>query len=66
MHLKAPDSRKTADWYVKAFNFKILSDGVRVFGDRFGAPRLQAWYLSRDSTGSAVHVLPDRVPDLSA
>jgi catechol 2,3-dioxygenase-like lactoylglutathione lyase family enzyme len=35
IHLKAPDPRKTADWYVKAFNFKIQSDEVRVFGDHF-------------------------------
>jgi catechol 2,3-dioxygenase-like lactoylglutathione lyase family enzyme len=35
IHLKAPDPRKTAEWYVSAFNFKILSDEVRVFGDRF-------------------------------
>jgi lactoylglutathione lyase len=35
IHLKAPDPRRTADWYVRAFNFKILSDETRVFGDRF-------------------------------
>ena len=35
IHLKAPDPRKTAEWYVKAFNFKIMSDETRVFGDRF-------------------------------
>jgi lactoylglutathione lyase len=35
IHLKAPDPRKTADWYVRAFNFKIMSDETRVFGDRF-------------------------------
>jgi catechol 2,3-dioxygenase-like lactoylglutathione lyase family enzyme len=35
IHLKAPDPRKTADWYVRAFNFKIVGDEVRVFGDRF-------------------------------
>jgi lactoylglutathione lyase len=35
IHLKAPDPRKTAEWYVRAFNFKILGDEVRVFGDRF-------------------------------
>jgi catechol 2,3-dioxygenase-like lactoylglutathione lyase family enzyme len=35
IHLKAPDPRKTADWYAKAFNFKIVSDETRVFGDRF-------------------------------
>jgi catechol 2,3-dioxygenase-like lactoylglutathione lyase family enzyme len=35
IHLKAPDPRRTAEWYVQAFAFKILSDEVRVFGDRF-------------------------------
>ena len=35
IHLKAPDPRKTAEWYVTAFKFKIVSDEVRVFGDRF-------------------------------
>jgi catechol 2,3-dioxygenase-like lactoylglutathione lyase family enzyme len=35
IHLKAPDPRKTAEWYVQAFNFRIVSDEVRVFGDRF-------------------------------
>ncbi len=35
IHLKAPDPRKTAEWYVTAFRFKIVSDEDRVFGDRF-------------------------------
>ena len=35
VHLKAPDPEKTANWYVKAFNFRIASDSTRVFGDRF-------------------------------
>ena len=35
VHLKSSDPGATADWYVKAFNFKILSDAVRVYGDRF-------------------------------
>ncbi|PWU18070.1 MAG: hypothetical protein C5B48_15235 [Candidatus Rokuibacteriota bacterium] len=35
IHLKAPDPRKTAEWYVKAFAFQIVSDETRVFGDRF-------------------------------
>jgi catechol 2,3-dioxygenase-like lactoylglutathione lyase family enzyme len=35
IHLKAPDPRKTAEWYVRAFNFKIVHDETRVFGDRF-------------------------------
>ena len=35
IHLKAPDPRKTAEWYVRAFGFTIVGDEVRVFGDRF-------------------------------
>ncbi|MGH7320229.1 MAG: VOC family protein [Candidatus Rokuibacteriota bacterium] len=35
IHLKASDPKKSADWYVKAFGFTIMSDEVRVFGDRF-------------------------------
>jgi len=35
IHLKAPDPRQTAEWYVRAFNFRIVSDDTRVFGDRF-------------------------------
>jgi catechol 2,3-dioxygenase-like lactoylglutathione lyase family enzyme len=35
VHLKAPDPEKSANWFVNAFNFKILSDTVRASGDRF-------------------------------
>lgn len=35
IHLKAPDPEKTANWYVEAFDFTIVSDSVRVYGDRF-------------------------------
>jgi catechol 2,3-dioxygenase-like lactoylglutathione lyase family enzyme len=35
IHLKAADPRKTAEWYVTAFGFKIVGDEIRVFGDRF-------------------------------
>lgn len=35
VHLKAPDPEKTVDWYVKAFGFKVISDTVRPYGDRF-------------------------------
>ena len=35
IHLKSPDPRKTAEWYAGAFNFKIVGDETRVFGDRF-------------------------------
>ena len=35
IHLKAPDPGKTVEWWIKAFNFKIVSDEVRPVGDRF-------------------------------
>ena len=35
IHIKAPDPRKTAEWWVRAFAFKIISDETRIFGDRF-------------------------------
>ena len=35
VHLKAPDPKATADWYVEAFDFKIISDRTRDVGDRF-------------------------------
>ncbi len=35
IHIKSLDPRKTAEWYEKAFAFKIISDETRVFGDRF-------------------------------
>ena len=35
VHVKAPDPEKTANWYVTAFDFKIINDTVRASGDRF-------------------------------
>ena len=35
IHLKALDPGKTAEWWVKAFNFEIVRDFVRDTGDRF-------------------------------
>ena len=35
IHIKSPDPRTAAEWYEKAFGFKIVSDETRVFGDRF-------------------------------
>ena len=34
VHLKSNDPKKTAEWYVEAFNFQIIADVVRSFGDR--------------------------------
>ncbi len=35
VHIKSADPGTTAEWYVKAFDFKIISDNVRIWGDRF-------------------------------
>jgi catechol 2,3-dioxygenase-like lactoylglutathione lyase family enzyme len=35
IHIKALDPRKAAEWWEKAFAFKIESDETRPFGDRF-------------------------------
>ena len=35
IHIKSKDPGKDADWFVNAFNFKIISDEVRSVGDRF-------------------------------
>ena len=35
VHIKAPDPGKTANWYVEAFDFQIVSDRARASGDRF-------------------------------
>ena len=35
LHLKAPDPEKTANWYVEAFKFKILSNTLRESGNKF-------------------------------
>ena len=55
IHLKSPDPRKTAEWYVRAFNFKIISDETRVFGDRF--VRCQS-----EDGGMAVNISGARTP----
>jgi lactoylglutathione lyase len=35
IHLKADDPKRSADWWVEAFNFTIKSDEVRARGNRF-------------------------------
>jgi len=35
IHLKTVDPKKTADWWVKAFNLEIIGDETRPTGDRF-------------------------------
>jgi catechol 2,3-dioxygenase-like lactoylglutathione lyase family enzyme len=35
IHLKYSDPKKAAQWFQRAFNFKIISETVRPFGDTF-------------------------------
>ena len=35
IHLKSPDPKKSADWWIEAFGFTVESDNVRDSGDRF-------------------------------
>jgi lactoylglutathione lyase len=35
IHLKSADPKTTADWFVDAFNIKIVTDTTRNSGDRF-------------------------------
>jgi catechol 2,3-dioxygenase-like lactoylglutathione lyase family enzyme len=35
IHLKYSDPKKAAEWFQKAFNFTIVSETVRPFGDKF-------------------------------
>lgn len=35
LHLRSLTPRETADWYVKAFAFEVVSDAMRPFGDHF-------------------------------
>ena len=35
LHLKSADPERSAAWWAEAFNFRIVSDATRSFGDRF-------------------------------
>lgn len=35
IHIKSDDPKSTADWFVAAFGFGVISDETRAFGDRF-------------------------------
>ena len=55
VHIKAEDPEKTANWYVRAFNFEILSDTVRVYGDRF--------IRCQTSDGTAINISSERTDE---
>lgn len=52
IHLKSSDPGSTADWFVKAFNVKIMSDTVRDFGDRF--------IITQTEGGLAINISSER------
>jgi lactoylglutathione lyase len=35
IHLKAPDPGRSAEWFCRAFGFRVLTDETRPVGDRF-------------------------------
>ena len=48
VHIKSRDPKKTADWYVEAFNFTIYNDIDRPSGDRL--------VQCRTASGSGVNI----------
>ena len=56
IHLKSSDPKKTADWFVEAFNVKITSDNVRPVGDRFIATMTEG--------GLAINISSERTDEV--
>ncbi len=57
IHLKSKDPEETANWFVNAFNVKIISDTVRDFGDRFIVTQTEgglAINISNERTGETL------------
>lgn len=52
IHIKSSDPKKTADWFVKAFNVVIVSDAARPVGDRF--------ITTRTEGGLAINISSER------
>ncbi len=52
IHIKSSDPKKTADWFVKAFNVVIVSDATRPVGDRF--------IITRTEGGLAINISSER------
>ena len=57
IHLKSSDPKKTADWFVKAFNVEIVSDKVRPVGDRFIATKTEDGFTINISSERTDEVL---------
>ena len=57
IHVKSKDPKKTADWFVEAFNVQIMSDTVRDFGDHFIVTQTEgglAINISNERTGETL------------
>ncbi len=50
IHLKSSDPKKTADWFVEAFNVEIIGDDVRPGGDRFISTMTEGGLILRISS----------------
>ena len=55
IHLKSSDPKKTADWFVEAFNVEIVSDNVRPVGDRF--------IVTKSEGGLAINISSERTDE---
>jgi Glyoxalase/Bleomycin resistance protein/Dioxygenase superfamily len=53
IHLKYSDPKKAAEWFHKAFNFTIVSETVRPFGDTF--------VVTKSENGVQVNISSERV-----
>ena len=52
IHLKSKDPKITAEWFVKAFNVKIISETVRPVGDTF--------IITQTEGGLAINISSER------
>ena len=52
IHLKSKDPKVTAEWFVKAFNVKIISETVRPVGDTF--------IITQTEGGLAINISSER------
>ena len=55
IHLKSKDPKITAEWFVKAFNVKIISETVRPVGDTF--------IITKTEGGLAIKISSERTDE---
>ncbi len=56
IHLKSKDPKVTAEWFVKAFNVKIISETVRPVGDQF--------IITQTEGGLAINISSERTNEV--